>query len=208
MGHALDDMTVFREYEPRELGRDGYPLAWHDLGEALPGGIKDAVRAIAGHRCQRCSHPYICGTHGNGEWSPCDERCTRGAPYRLVAPGLGTMTVDIDEPSTGIQHWTSHGQVFARWRILTVHHLDGSKANCEWWNLVALDQRCHLLIQGKVRMDRPWPWAHSDWFRPHAAAWYALRYRGEHLTYTQTLARLDELLALGQEQEQVERMAL
>ncbi|GAH88897.1 unnamed protein product, partial [marine sediment metagenome] len=28
--------------------------------------------------------------------------------------------------------------------MLTVHHLDGNKANCEDWNLAALCQRCHL----------------------------------------------------------------
>lgn len=33
-------------------------------------------------------------------------------------------------------------------RMLTVHHLDGNKANCEWWNLAALCQVCHLFVQG------------------------------------------------------------
>ena len=28
--------------------------------------------------------------------------------------------------------------------MLTVHHLDMDKANCAWWNLTALCQRCHL----------------------------------------------------------------
>jgi hypothetical protein len=39
--HALDDMTVFREYRPRECGSDGYPLAWHDLGDALESAAHD-----------------------------------------------------------------------------------------------------------------------------------------------------------------------
>ena len=34
--------------------------------------------------------------------------------------------------------------------MLTVHHLDGNKWNCEWWNLAALCQRCHLRIQARV----------------------------------------------------------
>ena len=34
--------------------------------------------------------------------------------------------------------------------MLTVHHLDGNKMNCEWWNLAALCQRCHLRIQKTV----------------------------------------------------------
>ena len=32
---------------------------------------------------------------------------------------------------------------------LTVHHFDGDKANCEWWNLMALCQRCHLRHDAK-----------------------------------------------------------
>ena len=32
--------------------------------------------------------------------------------------------------------------------ILTVHHLDGNPANCDWQNLLACCQRCHLHIQG------------------------------------------------------------
>lgn len=31
--------------------------------------------------------------------------------------------------------------------ILTVHHLDGRPANCDWRNLLACCQRCHLHIQ-------------------------------------------------------------
>jgi len=30
---------------------------------------------------------------------------------------------------------------------LTVHHLDGNKANCKDWNLAALCQRCHLHVE-------------------------------------------------------------
>ena len=33
--------------------------------------------------------------------------------------------------------------------MLTVHHLDGDKANCSHKNLVALCQRCHLRIQAQ-----------------------------------------------------------
>lgn len=35
---------------------------------------------------------------------------------------------------------------------LTVHHLDGDKSNCDYRNLVALCQRCHLHIQARY-----WP---------------------------------------------------
>jgi hypothetical protein len=86
--------------------------------------------------------------------------------------------------------------VEAAWRILTVHHLDGDKANCRWWNLVALCQRCHLQIQGRVVMARMWPWEHTEWFKPYVAAFYAWSYLGEDLTRPEAEARLEELLAL------------
>jgi len=38
---------------------------------------------------------------------------------------------------------------------LTVHHLDGNKANCEDMNLAALCQRCHLVYQGTLRKTAP-----------------------------------------------------
>lgn len=54
--------------------------------------------------------------------------------------------------------------------VLTVHHLDGNKANCADWNLAALCQRCHLKIQGRVKMDQMF-FAEildvSKWFKPH-----------------------------------------
>jgi len=86
--------------------------------------------------------------------------------------------------------------VEAKWRILTVHHLTGEKADCRWWNLAALCQRCHLQIQGRVRMEQIYPHEHSEWFKPYAAGYYALTYLGEELTREETVTRLDELLAL------------
>jgi len=50
--------------------------------------------------------------------------------------------------------------------VLTVHHLDGNKANCEDWNLAALCQRCHLHIQSKVKMEQDYMFEHSEWFKP------------------------------------------
>jgi len=80
---------------------------------------------------------------------------------------------------------------------LTVHHIDLNPANCDWWNLVALCQRCHLQIQHKVILERPWVMEdHSDWFKPYVAGWYAKRYLGQSLSREETVARLDELLQL------------
>ncbi len=59
---------------------------------------------------------------------------------------------------------------------LTVHHLDLSPANCEWWNLAPLCQKCHLTIQAKVVMERVWWLPHSEWFKPYAAGYYGSLY--------------------------------
>lgn len=147
-------------------------------------------------------------------WSPCDARCTHPGPFRTrrrphpdVGPCFGWTTYRADAPDAG-ERVRSGLETQAAWRILTVHHLNERKHDLRWWNLAALCQRCHLVIQRKVTMDVPWPWEHSTWFQPHAAAWYALKFLGEHLTYTETMGRLDELLALGVQSEATERMAL
>src|SRR5262245_40846404 len=82
------------------------------------------------------------------------------------------------------------------WRILTVHHWDGDKSNNAWWNLMALCQRCHLSIQGRVDPNRPYFLEHSDWCKPYAAGFYAKKYLGLDLTRDQVLERLEELLGL------------
>lgn len=183
-------MPHLRLYGPGEACPDGYPMAWAHSGCPLAAiALKDLVRHLAGDRCVRCQHPY---TKGAGEWSPCDERCTHGGPKRYSNRDLPGRYY-VPGHSDGYVAWEV---CEARWRILTVHHLDGVKVNCCWWNLAALCQRCHLQIQGRVRMERTWPWEHSEWFKPYAAGFYAWSYLGEDLTREQTMARLDELLAL------------
>ena len=178
---------LYRLYAGCELGRDGYPPVWHEI-------LKHDVRAQAGHRCVRCGHPYRNGEHGNGEWSPCDAGCghRHRGPLRV---SFGEAATEVDD-STPMLWLRDRLRVEARWRILTVHHLDGDKANCRWWNLAALCQRCHLQIQGRVLMARVWPWEHSDWFKPYVAGYYAHVYLGEDLDRDEVAARLDELLAL------------
>jgi len=146
-------MTAFRIYAADELGADGYPLAWHR-------GVKHLVREQAGHRCVRCGHPYVAGA---GEWSPCDERCSHRGPARLsYRADDGSDVENLEhELATEAGVVVGYGKaVEARWRILTVHHLNGVKADLRWWNLAALCQRCHLTIQGRVVMERVWPWPH------------------------------------------------
>ena len=79
--------------------------------------------------------------------------------------------------------------------VLTVHHFDGDKANCLWWNLLALCQRCHLSFQVRVNPDQPYMFEHSAWLRPYVAGFYAKKYEGLDLTRDEVMARLDELLA-------------
>lgn len=174
--------NLFRLYDAADALADGYCREWHST-------IKHLVREQAGHRCIRCLHPYRCGENGNGEWTRCDEQCRHKGPMRFTdGVPLGENDLPIDAGPRGVE---------ARWRILTVHHLDGKKLNCRWWNLCALCQRCHLEIQGRVKLHRPWLFDHSEWFRPYVAGYYAWILLGEELDRDATLARLDELLELG-----------
>lgn len=80
--------------------------------------------------------------------------------------------------------------------MLTVHHIDLNKSNCEWWNLAALCQRCHLQIQHKVDITQPYMFEHSAWFKPYAAGYYAHRNGLPH-DKTYVLEHLEELLDFG-----------
>jgi 5-methylcytosine-specific restriction endonuclease McrA len=162
-----------RVYAPPadQFDNNGYPVAWQR--------IKHAVREEAGHRCVRCGHPFrVGGQYGSSHWSPCDDLCRHDGPTREVREPGDTVRVE------------------AEWRILTVHHLTGDKADCRWWNLAALCQRCHLTIQGKVVMNRRWLHVHSAWFQPYAAGWYAWHFLREEITRVEAIERLPELLAL------------
>jgi len=185
---------LLRIYEPGECGADGYPFAWHK-GEP---GVKDLVRELAGHRCVRCLHPFVVG-ETPGEWSPCDKRCNHRGPARLSYTANDGSWVELEPHRLATEAGVVVGYgklVEAQWRVLTVHHLNGDKRDLRWFNLAALDQRCHLEIQGRVRMDQVFPFEHSPWFKPYAAGFYAATYLHEDLTREQTEDRLDELLAL------------
>ncbi len=80
--------------------------------------------------------------------------------------------------------------------VLTVHHMDGDKSNCEWWNLLALCQRCHLSVQAKLDPQIPFFLPHSDWIRPYVAGFYALKYHGELLSRVEVETQIEDLLAL------------
>jgi hypothetical protein len=132
-------------------------------------------------------------------WSPCDEHCTHGGLMRVRVPGYDWEQVEFGGPLVSHE---GYGDVQAAWRILTVHHLDENKRNMLWWNLVALCQRCHLNVQRRVKLERSWPFLHSEWFKPYAAGWYAAKYEGRvMITRAEAVARMDELLAYEHRQD-------
>lgn len=206
---------ILRRYALEELDGEGYPIEWHRpqtltiknrMGTTIAEhievpAIKDYIRELAGYRCVRCKHPYLPGiskTHPRGEWTPCDEECSHRGPLRGHLRGDETKTFANSTNYGGeAGGWVHVGFLIeAQWRILTVHHLNGDKANCLWWNLAALCQRCHLTIQGRVVMERAFILEHSDWFKPYAAGFYAMKYLNEDLAREETIERLEELLAL------------
>jgi hypothetical protein len=199
---------VLRRYEPAECGVDGYPLAWRrgiDLGEDVRGPrIPDLVRELTGHRCVRCGHPYRTG-QSDPEWSPCDEGCNHDGPLMIIGAGgapdhVHLARTDLDSERARRLVETTYmpydPRIEAKWRVLTVHHLTMEKADCRWWNLVALCQRCHLQIQGKVKMSQVYPFEHSEWFKPYAAGYYAATYQGRDLSRDEAVAEMDTLLSL------------
>lgn len=83
-------------------------------------------------------------------------------------------------------------------RALTVHHLDGDKANVRWWNLLALCQACHLHVQSIVVVERPWLFDHSPWFVPYVCGFYAHYYGELEITRAEALADPERWLQMGQ----------
>lgn len=82
---------------------------------------------------------------------------------------------------------------------LTVHHASMNKSEPfeHWWAFWVLCQRCHLSIQHRVYLDRPWVMAeHSEWAKPLIAGFYAHKYLGLLLSREEVEARREELLEL------------
>lgn len=78
---------------------------------------------------------------------------------------------------------------------LTVHHFDGNKSNNEWWNLMALCQRCHLTVQGRVNPEIVYFLEHSEWAKPYIAGFYAKKYECRLITRQEAMERMNQLLA-------------
>lgn len=149
-------------------GHRDYPAEWPDIAQE--------IKEEAGWRCVRCKHPN----------RPGPPQGVKG----LVSRRLVGRMIPCDDQCLHLRD--------GKKRILTLHHLDGDKGNCRWWNLPPLCQVCHLQIQAKVIMDQGYQHPHTSWFRPYVAGYYAWIHLGEDLTRQEVLDRLDELLALGQ----------
>lgn len=109
-------------------------------------------------------------------WSTCGPTCLHAGPVRTTSTTvLGDHEEYHGDTQRDVLRNNFHDDV--TWdhlidpplslepQLLTVHHLDGDKANLAWWNLTALCQVCHLEIQAKVVMERVYPFEHSDWFK-------------------------------------------
>lgn len=102
-----------------------------------------------------------------------------GCGLQVVCGGLASDDYPADWPEIAARIKDTAGRCCERCKhphdvasghVLTVHHLDGHKANCADWNLAALCQRCHLRIQGRVKMDQLFFTEFievSEWFKPH-----------------------------------------
>ena len=95
-----------------------------------------------------------------------------------------------------------HPNDYESGHILTVHHLDLNPQNNAWWNIPALCQRCHLSIQGRVVMEQPWMFEHSEWFKPYAAGYYA-NANGHPADRAWVMAHLESLLDYGRPNSQL-----
>lgn len=137
------------------------------------------------------SHPYkryltiffggLMPKHSQGgeypaNWKEIAEKCKIEAGWKCIRCGWP------HEPATG--------------HCLTVHHLDMNPGNCEWWNLAALCQVCHLHIQAKVNIHQPYMFEHSEWFKPFVAGYHAQLF-GLPTDREYVMANLERLLHIG-----------
>lgn len=167
-----------------------YPPEWPE--------VSLATKIEAGFRCVRCGHP-------NGRWSRPGNDHHQAARLLTHTYGAKARVYELEDGGAWLRCYLlpcddrcTHDPEAHDHRILTVHHLDGVKANLAWWNLMAACQRCHLEIQGRVRMEQAYLHPHTDWFRPYAAGFYAFTVLGLRLTREEVEADLCRFLVAGQ----------
>jgi 5-methylcytosine-specific restriction endonuclease McrA len=140
--------------------------------------ISRRVKEEAGNRCVRCRHPF----DRDGRPLPCTDDCDRSRGRTVTVLIVGEAPHDV---GPGLNYG--------------VHHFDGNKSNCAWWNLMPLCNSCHLSVQARVIPERAWLFEHSEWAKPYVAGFYAYWFvEGLIRTQAQVLADVDLYLAVGQ----------
>ena len=86
--------------------------------------------------------------------------------------GWAEFAVQLKEEAGWKCERCRHENCFASGHVLTVHHLTGNKHQpfTDKWAFAVLCQRCHLSIQGRVKMDQLFfleVLPVSNWFKPH-----------------------------------------
>lgn len=86
--------------------------------------------------------------------------------------GWPEFAEQLKEEAGGKCERCGHPNDFASGHVLTVHHLTGNKAQpfTDRWAFAVLCQRCHLSVQGRVKMDQLFFTEILDvaeWFKPH-----------------------------------------
>jgi 5-methylcytosine-specific restriction endonuclease McrA len=64
-------------------------------------------------------------------------------------PNWDEIAAQVKEEAGWCCEHCGHPDDLESGHVLTVHHLDGNKSNCERTNLVAHCQRCHLHFQAR-----------------------------------------------------------
>ncbi len=86
--------------------------------------------------------------------------------------GWSEFAAQVKREAGGQCERCGHAHDLASGHVLTVHHLTNNKAQpfTDRWAFAALCQRCHLKIQGRVKMDQLFfdnILSVSAWFKPH-----------------------------------------
>ena len=86
--------------------------------------------------------------------------------------GWDDFAIQVKEESDWKCERCGHPNDLATGHVLTVHHLTNDKQQpfSDRWAFAALCQRCHLAIQGRIKMDQMFfeeLMPVSGWFKPH-----------------------------------------
>lgn len=167
-------------YEPRWRGQYA-----EDQAE-----INRAIKDAAGWRCERCRHPFDPDT---GKPLACDAQCDLQRGRTIGADNVGLIPAIAGSRGSPPHYAGIPGMNYG------VHHLDGHKANNRWWNTAPLCNSCHLTMESRVQLDRPFLFAHSAWFIPRVCGFYAFYYGGGlEISRDEAIANPDRWLAMGQ----------